>query len=117
VDGVTAFVNSKCQNLQPLLENPAFKAIASNGRPEDLIEVALLMNGGWNTVADLCLQLLSLLLMVAVTGPEDVVTRFIPVLQHLNDAVVQEQLKHIIELVRFFPVHKKDTANRMTENK
>jgi hypothetical protein len=97
ISGIGRYITSKeCIGIETLAESPMFKSISTDGKWQDILEVVMVLAGDWNTLIDLCAQLLSYLLVASMSGPK--CQEYIATIQKL-DINLQQTLGAIIQLV------------------
>ncbi|OBT79149.1 hypothetical protein VF21_01786 [Pseudogymnoascus sp. 05NY08] len=94
IRGLRYYIVTECAELEELVESPSFIAISADGKTEDILEVAVTLNGGRTVCIDLCEQLTSFLLVAAMSGPrrQDYISTIMTF-----DQGVQGEIKEIIE--------------------
>ncbi|KFZ06442.1 hypothetical protein V501_07405 [Pseudogymnoascus sp. VKM F-4519 (FW-2642)] len=94
IRGLRYYIVTECAELEELVESPSFIAISADGKTEDILEVAVALNGGWTAFTNLCEQLTSFLLVAAMSGPrrQDYISTIMTF-----DQGVQGEIKDIIE--------------------
>lgn len=63
------YIPRECDDpFQKLVDLPSFKALSSDKKTSNVLEVALIFNGGWASYTDLLLQLVPFILVAAASG-------------------------------------------------
>lgn len=100
VDGLSQYIRRECDDIEPLLEVPVFRAITKDAGRQNLTEVAFSMTSGPRSDIDIRIQLVTVLLMAAVSGPER--ATYVTSITKLEGGVKAE-IASIIQTVRYSP--------------
>ena len=96
IDGTRRLLTQECPDMETLVESPAFKALAGDRKATDIFEVTLIFGSGWRAMTDLCAQLLTFVLIAAVTGEKR--AEYVGTMMGM-EAGVQTELRDIIQAV------------------
>jgi protein HOOK3 len=90
------FIKTECDGLDPLLETPGLKTVAEHGMSGQIFEVTHCYSCGEDAPVDFIRQILTILLMVAVVGPDQDRERHVRNITKL-DGGVQREIAQIIQ--------------------